>query len=144
MLRNGRRPSGPSEAMTLSWPSRPMRSRLESWRNVSADILHKNEYSYTTRGLRRHRLFRIRVGPSARPARWREETIAAAAQQRERRVPRSERRLSSVGGQRRLSLRELLLAEDEGRRCGCRLLCHAARVLARACPAGHQSGLSRD
>src|SRR5271157_2839488 len=66
MLRNGRRPSGPSEAMTLSWPSRPMRSRLESWRNVSADILHKNEYSYTTRGLRRHRLFRIRVGPSAR------------------------------------------------------------------------------
>src|SRR5271166_4988277 len=97
-------PSEPSAAMTQSWRSRLTRSRLESWRNVSADILHKNEYSYTTRGLRRHRLFRIRVGPSARPARWREETIAAAAQQRERRVPRSERRLSSVVRQRQLSV----------------------------------------
>ena len=46
--------------------------------------------------------------------------------------------------QRRLSLRELLVAADERRRRGCRLLCHAARVLARACARGDRQRFPGD
>ena len=76
-------------------------ARRENWRNVSVAILHKNEYSHTTRGLRGHRLFRIRISAPAFPARRREEAVAAPAQRRERRIQRSERdypQLSGNGG----------------------------------------------
>ena len=59
-------------------------------------------------------------------------------------VRRSERRLSAVGRQWRLSVRELLVAADERCGSGCRVLCHAARVLARAGARGDQPRFSRD
>ncbi len=69
--------------------------------------VNKNEGRPTTRGLRRHRLFRLGAGASARTSRRSQEAAALPAQRRERRHARLERSVSATGGQRRISLRDV-------------------------------------
>src|ERR1035437_7284926 len=107
---------------------------------------NKDECRSTTRCVWRDRLLRLRAGAFTRASSRSQETAALlpAAQRRECWVQRFERSLSATGGQRRISIREVLVAADETCRGRYRVPADAARVLARVGPRGRRARLARD
>src|ERR1017187_947114 len=106
----------------------------------------KDECRSTTRCVWRDRLLRLRAGAFTRASSRSQETAALlpAAQRREGWGQRFERSLSATGGQRRISIREGLVAANERCRDRCCIPGDAARVFARVGPRGDWARLARD